>query len=340
MDIKQAISAVLDQQNLSEDAMQLVMHQIMSGEATEAQIGGFLIGLRAKGETVDEIVGAAKVMRALSTPVDIHDDEHLVDTCGTGGDGASLFNVSTGGALVVAAAGGKVAKHGNRSNSSKSGSADVLEAAGVSLSLGSEQVAQCIDKIGVGFMFAPNHHSAMKYAVKPRKEMGVRTIFNVLGPLTNPAGAKRQVIGVFSKAWLKPLAQALLRLGSEHVMLVHSDDGLDEISICADTAVVELHNGEINEYIISPEKLGLKRYNDLSELVVDSPASSLNLIQQAFDNQSGAAMDMLAINSGAALYVAGIALDLKAGVVMAQDVMATGQAKEKLNDLIAFTQCC
>ncbi|HEU5338054.1 MAG TPA: anthranilate phosphoribosyltransferase, partial [Sulfuricaulis sp.] len=232
MDMPSAIRSVIERRNLSGDDMRAVMRLIMTGQATPAQIGGFLIGLRMKGETVEEIAAAAGVMRELATPVNVS-GPHLVDTCGTGGDGASTFNISTASAFVVAAAGGKVAKHGNRSVSSKSGSADVLEAAGVNLELTPEQVARCVNEVGVGFMFAPKHHGAMKHAIGPRREMGVRTIFNLLGPLTNPAKAPHQVLGVFSKEWVEPLAEVLQRLGSEHVLVVHAEDGMDEISIGA-----------------------------------------------------------------------------------------------------------
>ncbi|MGD8526889.1 MAG: anthranilate phosphoribosyltransferase, partial [Thioalkalispiraceae bacterium] len=247
MDMQAAIKAVTEGKNLSVDEMTSVMRTIMTGEATPAQIGGFLIGLRMKGETVDEIAAAASVMRELATHVDVK-AEHMVDTCGTGGDGASTFNISTTSAFVVAAAGGSVAKHGNRSVSSKSGSADVLEAAGVNLQLTPEQVAQCIEQVGVGFMFAPAHHSAMKHAIGPRKEMGVRTIFNVLGPLTNPAGAPNQVLGVYSEQWLEPLAKVLGKLGSQHVLVVHAEDGMDEISIGSPTRVAELKDGKVTTY--------------------------------------------------------------------------------------------
>ena len=258
MDIQTAIRAVVERQDLTAEQMRAVMRAIMTGAATPAQIGGFLIGLRMKGETVEEIAAAAEVMRELAVRVGVS-GPHLVDTCGTGGDGVSTFNISTASAFVVAAAGGKVAKHGNRSVSSKSGSADVLEAAGVSLDLTPEQVAQCVNEVGVGFMFAPKHHGAMKHAIGPRREMGVRTIFNLLGPLTNPAGAPNQVVGVFSDQWVEPLAQVLHRLGSEHVMVVHAEDGMDEISIGAPTRVAELKHGKIHTYTVTPEQLGLKR---------------------------------------------------------------------------------
>ncbi|MBL4867300.1 MAG: anthranilate phosphoribosyltransferase, partial [Pseudomonadales bacterium] len=243
MDIQTAIQTVIDRKDLTSEEMTQVMTTIMTGEATPAQIGGFLVGLRMKGETVEEIVGAATVMRKLATAVEVSTDslsrENLVDTCGTGGDGINTFNISTASAFVVAAAGGAVAKHGNRSVSSSCGSADVLEAAGVKLDLKPEQVARCIESLGVGFMFAPMHHSAMKHAIGPRKEMAVRTIFNVLGPLTNPAGAPNQVLGVFSRELVRPLAEVLRALGSEHVLVVHSADGMDEISIGNETYVAE-----------------------------------------------------------------------------------------------------
>lgn len=257
MDMPAAIRTVVERRDLSAEQMRGIMRTIMTGEATPAQIGGFLIGLRMKGETVDEIAAAAGVMRELATPVTARVD-HLVDTCGTGGDGASTFNISTAVAFVAAAAGAHVAKHGNRSVSSKSGSADVLEAAGVNLDLSAEQVARCIEEVGVGFLFAPRHHGAMKHAIGPRKEMGVRTIFNVLGPLTNPAGAPNQVLGVFSADLVEPLAHVLKQLGSRHVMVVHAEDGLDEISIAAPTKVAQL-KGEISVATITPEDFNLPR---------------------------------------------------------------------------------
>ncbi|MGZ8193588.1 MAG: anthranilate phosphoribosyltransferase, partial [Methylobacter sp.] len=239
MHIQQALQKLLNKQNFTVDEMRNVMHIIMSGGATDAQIGGFLIALRCKGETIDEIAAAAEVMRELATKVNVT-GEHIIDTCGTGGDGANTFNISTTCAFVVAAAGGQVAKHGNRSVSSCCGSADVLEAAGVNLDLTAEQVAQCVNEIGVGFLFAPRHHGAMKHTIGPRKEMGVRTLFNLLGPLSNPAGAPNQLIGVFSKEWVEPLAQVLTKLGSKHVLVVNAEDGLDEISIASPTTIAEL----------------------------------------------------------------------------------------------------
>ncbi len=340
MDIKQALNKVVDRIDLSTDEMIAVMQQVMTGQATPAQIGAFLVALRMKGETIDEITGAARVMRDLATKVDIQ-AEYLVDTCGTGGDGANLFNVSTAGAFVVAAAGGKVAKHGNRSISSSTGSADVLEAAGIKLDITPEQVAHCVREIGVGFMFAPAHHSAMKHAIGPRKELGLRTIFNMLGPLTNPASVKRQVIGVFSGALCRPLAEVLGRLGSEHVMVVHAKDGLDEISIASETLVAELKNGSVVEYKIKPEDFGL-RSQSLIGLTVASAEESLNLIYDALGKRKGEhaqkAADVIALNAGAAIYVSGISMSLYEGVDMARDAIGSGLACEKIRELAAFTQ--
>lgn len=327
-----AIRCVTEHQDLGSDEMHDVMQLIMTGQATPAQIGGFLIGLRMKGETVDEIAAAAKVMRELATPVPVS-GEHLVDTCGTGGDGASTFNISTASAMVTAAAGAQVAKHGNRSVSSSCGSADVLEAAGVNLDLTAQQVAACVDKVGVGFLFAPKHHSAMKHAIGPRKEMGVRTLFNLLGPLTNPAGAPNQVLGVFGADWLEPLAEVLGKLGSHHVLVVHADDGLDEISIGSATQVAELKDGKVNSYRIEPSQFGMQMA-EVSELAVKDAQESLELIGQVFDNVSGAARDIVALNAGAAIYVAGLADSLAEGVNKALETIASGAAKQTFTQLI------
>lgn len=335
MDMQGAIKAVTEKQDLSAEDMTTVMRTIMTGEATPAQIGGFLVGLRMKGETVDEVAAAASVMRELSTKVEVN-KEHLVDTCGTGGDSSGSFNISTASAFVVAAAGGRVAKHGNRSITSKSGSADVLEAAGVNLELSPEQVAACVNDIGVGFMFAPMHHSAMKHAIGPRKEMAVRTIFNVLGPLTNPAAAPNQVLGVFSKDWVVPLAEVLKQLGSEHVLVVNAEDGLDEISIGAPTLVAELKDGEVKSYTIQPEDFGMQRA-DLSLIKAADAEDSLNIIKSVFDNQPGPAKDIVCLNAGAAIYVAGLADSLAEGVKRATEVIAEGKAADKLQELVAKT---
>jgi len=340
MDIQQAIATVIEGQHLTAEEMQDVMQLIMTGEATPSQIGGFLVALRMKGETVVEIAAAAKVMRDLSLKVELSSLENVVDTCGTGGDGSKLFNISTAASFVVAAAGGKVAKHGNRSVSSKSGSADLLEQAGVNLALNAEQIQCCIKEIGLGFMFAQNHHSAMKYAIGPRKEMAVRTIFNLLGPLTNPAGTKRQVMGVFDKKWVRPMAEVLQRLGSEHVMIVHSEDGLDEISIAAPTYVAELKDGEIKEYKISPEDFKMEKQS-LQPLQANDVEASLELVNTALAGKgvTNPARDIVALNAGAAIYVAGIADDLVEGVAIAEDVIGSGLAGIKLTELVSLTQC-
>lgn len=336
MTIQQAIQKVIDKQDLSQQEMLDVMRIIMTGEATPSQIGGFLVGLRMKGETVDEIAAAAQVMRELSAKVDVEGD-YLVDTCGTGGDASGSFNISTVSAIVTAAGGVQVAKHGNRSVSSKSGSADVLETAGVNLALSAEQVAQCIQQAGVGFMFAPMHHSAMKHAIGPRKEMAVRTVFNLLGPLTNPASAPNQVIGVFDKCWLEPLAEVLKSLGSRHVMIVHAEDGLDEISIASDTHVAELKNGEISQYLIKPEDYGFTKAS-LDDIKAADSTESLTIINQVLDNQAGAAKDIVVLNAGAALYVSGKAESFEAGIALAKEAIESGAAKQVLSNLVTTSQ--
>jgi len=336
MNLQQAIAEVIEKRDLTESEMSDVMRLIMTGEATQAQIGGFLIALRMKGETVDEITAAARVMRELAAKVDVK-GPHLVDTCGTGGDGANTFNISTCCAMVAAAAGAKVAKHGNRSISSKSGSADVLEAAGVNLDLSAEQVADCVQQVGVGFMFAPKHHGAMKHAISPRKEMAVRTIFNVLGPLTNPASAPNQVIGVFDSAWVEPLAQVLCRLGSEHVLVVNASDGMDEISISAKTFVAELKNGEVTTYLIEPEQFGMQK-QDIKALAVDGADQSLAMIRSVLANEAGAALDIVRLNAGAAIYVSGLTSSIEEGVKKAGEVIASGAALKVFEQLIQHTQ--
>ncbi len=336
MNIKSALKAITENRDLSMDEMSTIMRHIMTGEATPAQIGGFLIGLRMKGETVEEIAAAAQIMRELVTPVFV-ENQHLVDIVGTGGDGMNTFNISTTSAIVVAAAGGKVAKHGNRSVSSKSGSADVLEALGVNINLTPEQVSECVNKIGIGFMFAPLHHSAMKHAIGPRREMGVRTIFNLLGPLTNPANASTQLLGVFSKAWVEPIAQVLKRLGSEHVLVVHSEDGLDEISIAAPTNVAELRNGSISSYSITPEEFGLNRAS-LDNIQVHSIEESLAMVRSVLDNQASPARDIVVLNAGAAIYAADLTNNLVNGIAQAQAVLNNGAAREKLAAWVELTQ--
>ena len=335
MQMTQALSQAMGGNDLTRAEMHDVMKQIMTGQATPAQIGGFLVALAIKGETVDEITAAAGVMRELSSKVNVS-GAHIVDTCGTGGDGAALFNVSTASAFVAAAAGAQVAKHGNRSISSTTGSADLLEQAGVKLDLTAQQVSQCVADLGVGFMFAPAHHSAMKHAIGPRKEMGVRTIFNLLGPLTNPAGAPNQVLGVFSKAWVEPMAHVLKALGSEHVMVVHSQDGLDEISIAAPTDVAELKNGEVTTYTIDPADYALD--GSLADLSVSNAAESHRLVMNALNGVPGNARSIVAINAGAAIYVAGLENSLSSGIERALAVMASSEAAQKLSDLAATTQ--
>ncbi len=335
MNIQTAIQKVVEHQNLSQDEMTGVMQQIMTGQASDAQIGGFLVGMRMKGETVEEISAAASVMRSLSTKVDLHGD-NLVEIVGTGGDGISTFNISTASCFVVAAAGGRVAKHGNRSISSSSGAADLLETAGVNLNITADQVKQCVEKVGVGFMFAPLHHSAMKYAIGPRKEMGIRTLFNLLGPLTNPAGTPNQVLGVFSKDWVKPIAEVLKKLGGNHVMVVHADDGMDEISISSATSVAELKQGVISEYTIKPEDFGFLSH-PLSEIRVKNAEESLEMVNSVLSNEASPARDIVALNAGAAIYVAGLSNTHQAGIDRALEVIASGEAKQKLLDLINIT---
>ncbi len=333
--MQSAIKAVTENNDLSCDEMTQVMQLIMSGQASDSQIGGFLIGLRMKGETVDEIVAAASVMRELSIKVSAP-KEFLVDTCGTGGDSSGSFNISTASVFVAAAAGAHVAKHGNRSVSSKSGSADVLETAGVNLAITAEQVADCIEKVGAGFLFAIKHHGAMRHAIGPRKEMAVRTIFNLLGPLTNPASAPNQVIGVFSEEWVEPLAHVLKQLGSRHVMVVHAQDGMDEISIASETLVAELKNGEINTYYIQPEDFAMKK-SDLSLIKAADSVDSLKIINAVLANEDGPAKDIVCLNAGAAIYVSGLVDDLSAGVEKAKKVIANGGAKEKFAALIDYS---
>lgn len=336
MDIKEAISHIVDREDLARADMESVMRQIMTGGATPIQIGGFLAGLRAKGESVEEIAAAAAVMRALAVRVAVS-QAHLVDTCGTGGDGAHLFNVSTAAAFVVAAAGGHVAKHGNRAMSGSSGSADVLEALGVKLDLPPERIARCIQEIGIGFLYAPQHHSATQYAAAPRRELGTRTLFNLLGPLTNPAGAPHQLVGVFAQRWLEPLAKVLRTLGSRHVLVVHSQDGLDEISIAAPTYVTELQGGQLRSYTLRPEDFSL-RLQPLDALKVTDVAGSVALIRQVFAGTQGTAFDIVVLNAGAAIYAAGVTNTLSAGVERAREVLCSGETQRRLERLVEATR--
>lgn len=334
---KQAMQQLLTHTDLTQQQMLDVMRQMMGGELTPVQIAALLTGLRVKGETVEEIAAAAEVMRELATRVAIRDDAHLIDTCGTGGDGIQTFNVSTVCAFVAAAAGAKVAKHGGRSVSSTCGSADVLEALGVNVNLTPVQVARCVDETGIGFMFAPNHHSAMKYAAPVRRELGVRTLFNPLGPLTNPAGARRQVMGVFHKDLTGLLARVLQRLGSEHVMVVHGADGMDEISFTGDTYVAELKDGRVSEYILNPAQFGLPLH-DVQSIRVQDAEQSRKMLLAVLNGEKGPARDIVLLNAGAAIYVAGLVADMQQGMAQAAKVIDSGAAKNKLQQLTALTQ--
>lgn len=333
---QQALTRLIEQREIFYDEMLSLMRQIMSGEVSAAQIAGILVGLRVKKETVGEISAAAYVMREFATKVPVANREHLVDTCGTGGDGISTFNISTASALVAAAAGARVAKHGGRSVSSTCGSADVLEKLGVNINLTPDQVGLCVDNIGIGFMFAPNYHGAMKYAAPVRRELGVRTMFNVLGPLTNPAGADNQVLGVFHADLVGIMARVLQRLGSHHVLVVHGMDGMDEISINAKTTVAELKDGQISEYTISPEQFGLSAAsNDL--LRVANIDEACDMLLGVLDNKEGAPRDIVQLNAGAAIYVSGMSSTLAEGVTLAFEMIARGKAKSMLEKLIQFS---
>ncbi|GBL45841.1 anthranilate phosphoribosyltransferase [Sulfuriferula multivorans] len=337
MNPREALNHLLEKRDLEHEDMLALMRAIMGGELAPVQIAGLLVALRCKGESVSEIAAAAEVMRELSTKVPLTDVAHLVDTCGTGGDGAHTFNISTAAALVAAAAGAKVAKHGGRSVSSTSGSADVLEALGVNVNLTPDRVAQAVREIGVGFMFAPNHHSAMKHAAPVRRELGVRTLFNLLGPLTNPAGAPNQVMGVFARDLTGKLAQVLKTLGSRHVMVVHAADGMDEISLGSATFIAELKEGAIREYTVTPEEFGCARC-DAADLAVHSVAEAKAMLLAALENRHVAATDIVAINAGAAIYVAGLTATLADGISLARQQITSGAARAKLDQLIAFTQ--
>jgi len=332
--IQEAIRQVAEGLDLPTPTMRAAMHQIMAGEATSTQIGGLLMGLRVKGETVDEIVAAASVMSEFASGM-TRLPGPLTDIVGTGGDGASLFNVSTASAFVAAAGGARIAKHGNRSVSSRSGAADVLEAAGVKLDAGAERVREAVETLGIGFLFAPMHHGAMRHAIEPRRDLGVRTLFNLLGPLTNPAGATRQVLGVYERRWLVPLAEALRDLGSEHVLVIHSGDGLDEISIAVPTHVAEMRDGETREWTFDPADVGVS--GTLDELKVADAGESLALVRSALAGDAGPARDIVALNAGAALYVAGRAATLHAGIAEARGILDTGAALDLLDRYAAWT---
>ena len=334
MKLHQALEALLAGQTLPRALMLDVMREIMGGEATPAQVAGFLIALRMKGEAPEEIAAAAQVMREKSRPLQVEPAlrERLVDTCGTGGDGAGLFNVSTASALLLAALGVPVAKHGNRSVSSSSGSADVLAAAGIALDLEPEQSLAQLRAHNFTFLFAPQYHPAMKHAIGPRRELATRTVFNLLGPLTNPAGAQRQVLGLFSAQWLEPVARVLAELGSVHVLTVHGEDGLDEISLSAPTQICELREGERRSYRIEPGQFGLP-LAEPAALKVESPAQSLALIRAAFAGQAGPVADAIALNAGAGLYVGGVADSLARGVEEARTALAEARAEGIIEDL-------
>jgi anthranilate phosphoribosyltransferase len=335
--VAEAIQRTVEHREVFHDEMLHIMRQIMRGELTPAQIGGFIVGLRVKKETIGEIAAAAQVMREFATPVKVADAQHLVDTCGTGGDAAHTFNVSTASAFVAAAAGARVAKHMGRSVSSASGSAEVLEALGARIALTPEQTGQAIDQLGLGFMFAPSHHAAMKHAAPVRKELGVRTIFNILGPLTNPAGAANQVMGVFHIDLVGIQVRVLQRLGSKHVMVVYGLEGLDEISISGETMVGELVNGEINEYTIHPQQFGIELY-DRRAIQVNTVDESKHMILAVLEGQPGPAQNIVLLNAGAAIYVAGVAASLQAGIDRARRAIAKGEARKKLDEFVAFTQ--
>lgn len=336
LNLSAIFNKIIQRQNLTTDEMTHLMQMIIDGQLTDIQLSGLLIGMRCKGETVTELVAACKVLRELVTPVDI-DVPHLIDIVGTGGDQANTFNISTASSFVAAAAGAHVAKHGNRSVSSSCGSADALEAAGVNLNLNPEQIANCIKKMGLGFMFAPQHHKAMQHVKTVRKELGVRTFFNLLGPLTNPANVKRQILGVFANEWVIPLAHVLQQLGSTHVLVVHSEDGLDEISIGAETNIAELKDEQITNYKISPEQFGLTR-SSIKSLKVKNPQDSLLLIKEVLEDKPGPARDIVLLNAGAAIYVSGLTNTLTNGVAKAKEVLVTGKALTKFQTYLQFTK--
>ncbi len=338
MDIKIAIRQLTQRQDLQTEDMTALMGGIMTGQMTDAQIAAFLVALQLKGVCETELLGAVTVMRELVTKVDIADKRNLVDTCGTGGSGTDTFNISTASAMVAACAGARVAKHGNRGATSKSGSADLLEAAGVKLTLEPAAVARCIETLGVGFMFAPGHHSAMKHVIGPRREIGVRTIFNLLGPLTNPASAPNQLLGVYAASWIPLMLSVLKALGSEHVLIVAADDGLDEISISSTTQVGELKDGSIRQYTICPEDFRIERRNGFAMLQIATPLESLTMVRDALTGRNAAAADIVALNAGAAIYAANVVEDMAAGVQLAREILRSGDALRKLEALAAFSQ--
>ncbi|HEY0825522.1 MAG TPA: anthranilate phosphoribosyltransferase [Ramlibacter sp.] len=334
---QEALQRTIEHREIFHDEMLKIMRLIMSGELSPVMTAALITGLRVKKETIGEITAAAQVMREFSTKVHVADKTHLVDIVGTGGDGSHTFNISTCSMFVAAAAGAKVSKHGGRSVSSKSGSADVLEAMGLNINLSPEAIARCIEQTGIGFMFAPNHHPAMKNVAPVRKELGVRTIFNILGPLTNPASAPNILMGVFHPDLVGIQVRALQRLGAEHALVVYGRDGMDEVSLGAATMVGELKNGEISEYEIHPEDFGLPMASNRA-FKVETPQESLNLMRQVLDNQPGAARDIVLLNAGAALYAANVAADIKEGIARARAALESGAAKARLEQLVQVSK--
>jgi anthranilate phosphoribosyltransferase len=334
---QEALNRVIEHREIFREEMLSLMRAIMSGEVSPTLIAAIIVGLRVKKETIGEIAAAAEVMREFATKVTVRDPDNLVDIVGTGGDGAHTFNISTAATFVCAAAGARVAKHGNRSVSSKSGSADVLEALGANINLKPEQIGSCVDEVGVGFMFAPNHHGAMKHAAPVRRELGVKTIFNILGPLTNPAGAKQELMGVFHPDLVGIQARVLQQLGSRRVVVVHGMEGLDEISVSGATMVGELKDGKISEYTISPQDVGIKSH-DVAAIKVNGVEQSKAMVLAALANEPGAARDVVALNAGAGIYVAGLAPTIAGGVQKALAVLASGAARKKLDAFVGFTQ--
>ncbi|HNI85565.1 MAG TPA: anthranilate phosphoribosyltransferase [Ottowia sp.] len=333
----EALTRTIEHREIFHDEMLSLMRRIMSGEMSPVMMAAMLVGLRVKKETIGEITAAAQVMREFSTKVDVADRQHLVDIVGTGGDGSHTFNISTCSMFVAAAAGARVSKHGNRGVSSKSGSADVLEALGVPMTLSPQAVSRCIADTGIGFMFAPNHHPAMKNVAPVRKEMGVKTFFNILGPLTNPAGAPNILMGVFHPDLVGIQVRALQRLGAEHAVVVYGRDGMDEVSLGAATLVGELKDGEIREYEIHPEDFGLRMQSNRS-LRVETPEQSVAMLRGVLDNQEGAARDIVALNAGVVLYAAGVAPSMMAGIERASQAIESGAARAKLAQVVALTQ--
>ncbi|SMB21228.1 Anthranilate phosphoribosyltransferase [Sterolibacterium denitrificans] len=336
---QQALQRTIEHREIFHDEMLHLMRQIMRGEVSPLMVAAILTGLRVKKETIGEISAAAQVMRELATKVEVADNSHFVDIVGTGGDSAHTFNISTASMFVAAAAGAKVAKHGNRSVSSSSGSADVLEALGANIQLTPEQVGRSIEATGIGFMFAPAHHAAMKNVAAVRREMGVRTIFNILGPLTNPAGAPNTLMGVFHPDLVGIQVRVMQRLGAKHVLVVHGKDGMDEISLGASTLVGELKDGEIREYEIHPEDFGLTMSSYRRMRVVNAEESK-EIVLRVLANKPGPTQDIVLMNAGAALYAANLADSIHAGIQMARDVLASGAAREKLDAFVAFTRGC